>query len=157
VTRAALALALTLGACSPSPQYPDTCGVAVVSTADAVPACGTLPLEGLPVCGAPAEWLTLSARVWGAYDACTPDAIRVVVKPIDSPDAIGQAVIHLCIVRIEPDAYPPEIVLAHEIGHLMGYDHEDDPCALMAPNAASRSCGSVSIAGCEYGVGQWVQ
>jgi hypothetical protein len=130
-----------LGGCSASPPAPcDTCDAladVVVCAPDLYP-----------------EELNLSSRIWGAVNDCSDsEAIPIEIATL-RPSRVGEANIKTGVVRIDPRAWsrPSGVgpVVAHEIGHLMGYDHESDPCALMAPLSPSLSCGTMKIDECEF-------
>lgn len=135
MTRAIAVLALALAACSASPPAPvDTCG----------------PLTApVPVCAPAYVPLDMASRVWGAYLDCDdPAAIQVVVEPIEG--LVGQAYVLEGWLALDPAANSPQVVLAHEIGHMLGRDHAPGVCDLMSPTTSPRACGTVAIEGCEY-------
>ena len=129
-----------VASCSASPEAPtDTCG----------------PIDHITLC---APFLTpeetdLAERVWGAVIDCDdPEAIQVQIEGLKGN--VGEAGIPEQVVYLDPSAWDQPLgvgpTLAHEIGHLRGFDHDPGPCDLMAGSAPSRACRVLSIDGCEY-------
>lgn len=140
-TRLLVFLLLIFSACTPPPKHPEACGPITPPT---------------PVCGAPPEWIGLSERVWDAYEDCSNEnAIRVDIVDYIRPKILGHAYQEENRVEVKKDAYPPQVVLAHEIGHILGYNHRGrrkgpHKCRLMFPKVCPSTCGSVQIRGCNY-------
>lgn len=96
--------------------------------------------------------LDLSARVWGAVVDCDDSAAWPVgVRDLPS-HLVGQAWLDTGEVWLDPTAWDaiPEAVLAHELGHVVGYEHGGAGCDLMRASAIPVGCVAVNVAGRSY-------
>ncbi len=100
----------------------------------------SVPAYDWSLANAALAWNTSGARVWLVHGA--PAAVRVHVVPSTTlPDGVlGRAdvwgrggVVDHAMVEIRPglDRYRATLVLAHELGHVLGLGHEDRTCAVM--------------------------
>jgi len=137
-----------------SPVLP-ACAAAPDWAAEPVPPAawgGDEPPAVCPSGDVTAAELGYSARVWGAREDCDdPAAIAVAVEVIPR-DALGTSSREPPLAVLDPRAwsYRPEVTLAHEIGHVLGYAHEAQGCALMAPRLDVRCPGYVAPEGGAY-------
>jgi hypothetical protein len=95
--------------------------------------------------------ISAAADAWGVFEDCRHPTIEVdrtprgpAVSCMQDPGCNGRALQdgffsyggddHWVYVKEGIDF--PEITLAHEIGHLIGFQHTDDECDIMYPRAS---------------------
>ena len=129
--------------CSASPQY-DT---------------DPIILDNIPVYCAPVltnEEQEFADMIFGSHENCDdPEAIMVLVKNLkdECPDEnyIGLACRDINEVWLDPSAWNNRmepITFAHELGHMVGFEHTDGNCDLM--NAQRIDCTHYDIEGHSY-------